>query len=216
MAARRDSERTQERILDALARIIVRNGLAAVGVNSLSREAGCDKVLIYRYFGDLDGVYRAYAERGDIWHTTAEILAGIDPTRTSLSDALKLCLRHHAIEIRKRPLTLAVLGAELSQRTQLVVALEAVRERRANAITVWLAEHYEAPPGVDIQTIGLLLSAAINYLAVRARTIRVMSGVPIKTHEDWERLLAAADQIIDGVFSRVHHKARVRGAAGND
>jgi AcrR family transcriptional regulator len=200
IAARRDSEDTKERILDALARIIVRDGLAAVGVNSLSREVGCDKVLIYRYFGDLDGVYRAYAERGDIWHTAEELLAGIDPARASLADAVKQCLRNHALGIRRRPLTTAVLAAELSERTPLVAALEAVRERRANAVMAWLAKHYEAPPGLDLPAIGLLLSAAMNYLAIRARHIRVMSGVPIKTQDDWERLLSSADRIIDSVL----------------
>ena len=201
IAARRDSEETKSRILDALARIIVRDGLGAVGVNSLSREAGCDKVLIYRYFGDLDGVYRAYAERGDIWHTTEELLAGIDPAETSLPYAIKRCLRNHALGIRRRPLTIAVLAAELSERTPLVTALESVRERRANALTAWLAKHYEAPPGLDFPAIGLLLSAAINYLATRARHTRVMSGVPIKTDADWERLLNAADRIVDSVFA---------------
>jgi hypothetical protein len=94
-----------------------------------------------------------------------------------------------------------VLAAELSDRTPLVAALEAVRERRAIAVMEWLAQHYEAPPGLDLPAIGLLLSAAVNYLAIRARQIRVMSGVPIKTQGDWERLLGAADHIIDAVFS---------------
>ena len=81
IAARRDSGETKTRILDALARVIVRDGLAATGINALAREAGADKVLIYRYFGDLDGVYRAYAERSDFlvlerrdagWHRAFE------------------------------------------------------------------------------------------------------------------------------------------------
>ena len=49
--------------------------------------------------------------------------------------------------------------------------------------------------------IGLLLSAAVNYLAIRARHIRVMSGVPIKTQGDWERLLSSADLVIDAALS---------------
>ena len=55
----RDSDAMRARILEAVGRMIVRDGLAAIGVNALAREAGCDKVLIYRYFGDLEGVYAA-------------------------------------------------------------------------------------------------------------------------------------------------------------
>jgi AcrR family transcriptional regulator len=201
IAARRNSEETKARILASLARIIARDGLGAVGVNTLAREAGADKVLIYRYFGDLDGVYAAYAERGDFWWTCAELIEGIDPATTSLAGAVKLCLRRHALAIRARPVTLAVLAAEPTERTPLVIALEAVRERRSLELSAWLGQHYVLPRDIDLAAISLLLSAAINYLAARSRKIRVMSGVPIQSDDDWRRLLAALDQIVDRLFA---------------
>ena len=201
IAARRDAEETKARILAALGTILLRDGLGAVGINLLARAAGCDKVLIYRYFGDLDGVYAAYAEASDFWYSNATMTAGIDPTLLSLADALKLCLRRHASEIRARPVTLAVLAAEPSLRTPLVVALETVRERRANELTVWLGARYSMPIGLDLPAIALLIAAAVNYLAARARSITVMSGVPIKTDQDWDRLLHAIDRIVDGVLA---------------
>jgi AcrR family transcriptional regulator len=202
IAARRDAGETKARILEALGHIIIRDGLGAVGINALAREAGADKVLIYRYFGDLDGVYRAYAEQSDFWYSSAEMMAGIDASKTALPEAIKLLLRRHATGIRKRPVTLAVLAAEPALRTPLVVALEEVRERRALELMAWLAQHYQPPPGIDLEAIGLIISGAFNYLAARARNIRVMSGVGIRTDQDWDRLFKAMDQIVDGVFSR--------------
>jgi AcrR family transcriptional regulator len=200
IAARRDPEETRVRILDALGRIILRDGLGAVGVNLLAREAGADKVLIYRYFGDLDGVYAAFAERTDFWWSCAELTEGLDGQGLSLAGAIKACLRRHAAAIRRRPVTLAVLAAEPALRTPLVVALEDVRERRSLELMVWIGERYPAPVGVDAAAVSMLLSAAINYLAARSRSIRVMSGVAIKTDADWERLMAAMDRIVEGVF----------------
>ncbi|HRW79035.1 MAG TPA: helix-turn-helix domain-containing protein, partial [Candidatus Sabulitectum sp.] len=55
----RDSEKTREAIMDALERILTREGFTGVGVNALAREAGVDKVLIYRYFGSLEGLLAA-------------------------------------------------------------------------------------------------------------------------------------------------------------
>ncbi len=200
VSARRDPEETKARILDALARLILRDGLAAVGVNALARETGADKVLIYRYFGDLDGAYRAFAERGDFWYRAEDLLAGVDPARMTLADAVKLSLRRHAAEIRKRPVTLAVLAAEPANRTALVIALEDIREKRALEIAEWLAAQYRIPRGLDIEAIAALLAAALNYLAARSRKIRVFSGVKIKSDADWERLLKAVDRLVDGVF----------------
>jgi AcrR family transcriptional regulator len=196
----RDAEAMRERILTAIDRMVMRDGLAGVGVNALAREAGCDKVLIYRYFGDLDGVYAAYAARSDFWWAVDELTAGIDPGRATLAEALKQILRRHAQAIRARPLTLAVMAAEPLERSALVIALEAVRERRSLALSEWIAEHFRAPAGVDLEAVGMILGAALNYLAVRARTIRVMSGVPIKTDQDWDRICAAADALIDALL----------------
>jgi hypothetical protein len=128
------------------------------------------------------------------------MLDGIEPSRVTLPQAIKLCLRRHASEIRRRPVTLAVLAAEAAQRTPVVIALEDVRERRATELVAWLAAHYELPQGFDLEAIAMLLGAAINYLAARSRTICVMSGVGIKNDKDWDRILAAADQIVDRIF----------------
>lgn len=190
----------RERILAAMDQIIVRDGLSAVGVNALAREAGCDKVLIYRYFGDLSGLYEAFAQRSDFWWSIEDLVEGITPKRVRLAIAMKQILRRHAIAIRSRPTTLSILAAELDQRTPLVIALESVREKRSLALAKWVTEHYRIPAEVDFATVSMLLGVSINYLATRARKIRVMSGVSIKTDNDWERILTAIDHLIDGVL----------------
>jgi AcrR family transcriptional regulator len=199
IAARRDPEETRARILDALSRILLRDGLAGVGVNALAREAGCDKVLIYRYFGDLDGVYRAFASSREFWWTVEDLTHDIEPSRISGPAAMKLFLRRHTEAIRSRPVTQAVLAEEAATRTPLVIALETVREERALALGSWIVKHLAFPGGIDFPAISLILSSATTYLAVRARKIRVMSGVLIKSEEDWKRVYSALDAIIDGL-----------------
>jgi AcrR family transcriptional regulator len=199
-SAARDSDAMRARILAAVGKMIVRDGLAAIGVNALAREAACDKVLIYRYFGDLEGVYSAYAAQSDFWWNVDELTRGIDPSRAPAAEAMKTLLRRHAHALRARPVTLAVLAAELVDRTPLVVALEALRERRALELSGWIGAHYRLPATADVEAVGMLLGVAVNYLAVRARTIRVMSGVKIRTDGDWERIFAAIDAMIDGVL----------------
>ncbi len=142
------------RILAAVGALIMRDGLAGVGINALARAAGCDKVLIYRYFGDLDGVYAAYAAKSDFWWTVEDLTEGLDPSRTSLAAALKTMLRRHAEALRARPITLAVLAAELTNRTALVVALETLRERRALQASAWIGERYRLPPGLDFEAVS--------------------------------------------------------------
>jgi len=195
----RDSAATRQRILDAVGRIVVRDGVAAVGVNALAREAGCDKVLVYRYFGGLDGVYAAFAEQSDFWWSLDELTRGLDPVALGLAATLKAILRRHARALRRRPTTLAVLAVELAERTPLVAALEAARERRALELNAWLARNFKLPDKTDLEATITLIGVAFNYLAVRAGATPVMGGVGIASDADWERLFAAADALIDAV-----------------
>lgn len=196
----RDRAKTEKAILDAVSRLILRDGLSGVGINALAREAGVDKVLIYRYFGDLDGLYRAYAEHGDFWWSVEEMLAATEGA-TDAADALKRGLRHHAAAMRMRPVTLAVIAAEPANRTALVVALEEVREKRSIELMRMEAKRNGGWGDVDIAAVTALLAAAIDYLAARALKIRVYGGVEIKTDKNWERVLAAVDAMIDGLFA---------------
>lgn len=205
----RDREKTEAAILDAVGRLILRDGLSGVGINAVAREAGADKVLIYRYFGDLDGLYSAYAEGGDFWWTVEDMLAAAGGA-TTLGEALKAGLRHHAAEMRKRPVTLAVIAAEPANRNALVIALEEVRERRSLDLMKEIATRYGMPEGADIAALTGLLAAAIDYLLARARTIRVFGGVEIKTEQNWERLFATIDAMIDGVLAPARPKGRKR------
>ncbi len=188
------------RVLAALCAMIVRGGLSSVGVNALAREAGCDKVLIYRYFGDLDGVYQEFAEGHDFWWTVDELVHEIDPARMPRTRALQILMRRHAEAIRKRPTTLAILASELTGRSSLVLALEEVRERRSLELIAWIGQRFELPATVDLPAISMLLGVALNYLAARARDVKVMSGVAIGEATDWERIFAAIDTLIAGVL----------------
>jgi len=60
-------DQTRERILDAAKRVLAETGYARFGVNAVAREAGCDKVLIYRYFGGVEGLAEAMGDSLTFW-----------------------------------------------------------------------------------------------------------------------------------------------------
>ena len=63
----KDREKTEQKILDAVSRIVTAKDFDALGINAVADEAGVAKVLIYRYFGDLDGLLKAWALQTHYW-----------------------------------------------------------------------------------------------------------------------------------------------------
>jgi TetR/AcrR family transcriptional repressor of mexJK operon len=59
---------TEGRILDAARELFFREGFSAVSTDRLSKEAGVSKTSIYKYFGDMAGVFAAVVTReGDAY-----------------------------------------------------------------------------------------------------------------------------------------------------
>ena len=58
----KDRSATEKRILMAGRTLLAEEGFQNFGINAVARKAGCDKQLVYRYFGGLDGLADAIGE----------------------------------------------------------------------------------------------------------------------------------------------------------
>jgi AcrR family transcriptional regulator len=191
-ARQRDRGATAERILAAVGEVLARDGFAALGVNAIAREAGVDKVLIYRYFGGLPELLRAWGASGRFWPTPEELL-GDDPNgmlALPLAERYALFFDRFIDALRARPLTVEILAAEIVERNELTVILEAEREQwGAQAETLFGGADFARLP--HLRGITLLLVAGVMYLLVRARKIRIYGAIDLHTDAGWEALKAA-------------------------
>jgi len=183
--AERNRTQTKQRFLDGLHNLLVRDGLKAVGINAIAREAKADKALIYRYFGGLDGLFSDYVSQSFIWWRPEDLLAGED-SPTSPEKWLERVIRGQVQFLRTHPETLALLAWEPIERNALVIALERVRKKRTQELAALLRPHFEEHPNADlIDKASTLVSASIHYLAVRGRTIKTFGTLDIKSDQGW-------------------------------
>ena len=161
---------TEQRILDAVETLLLTKGFSEVGINAISREAGCDKVLIYRYFGGLDGLLERFATDKDLWWNIDEIIQeNMDEiTQYSLAQYLDLLLRRHIKAVQQRPLTQEIMTWEMSDNNPLTVALHKVRSEQGMLLVKKVRLHF-SQPNIDIGGILGIFGAAINYLLIRTR-----------------------------------------------
>jgi AcrR family transcriptional regulator len=194
----RDVEATKRRLVDAVGAILARDGFSRLGVNAIAAEAQTDKALIYRYFGGLPELFEAYAESTSFWPTVEEMAGGpvesLAPVPRAERWARAIAL--YIAELRKRPLSQEILAWELSERNEVTARLESVRERRSMALLKALA--HDVPPSTDVAAIAALFGAAVHYLLLRARKIRIFNGIDLRTDEGWARIERAAQAMVLG------------------
>jgi len=197
----RDRAGTEARILAAVGEVLARDGFGGIGINAIAKQAAVDKVLIYRYFGGLPELLRAWGASGRFWPRVADLL-GDDPAALLAQPAAERYARfleHFVDELRRRPLTLAILAAEVSERNELTTILEAEREQ-------WGAEAARVLGGPGFQSsrhagpVTLLLVAGVQYLLLRSRHIRIFGGVDIQSDAGWDEIKQALRALATQLF----------------
>ncbi|MES2723287.1 MAG: TetR/AcrR family transcriptional regulator [Pseudomonadota bacterium] len=183
----KDRAATESRILAAARRLIGRDGFAGFGLNALAAEAGCDKVLIRRYFGDLDGVLTALGGDVGFWIGDPDVVApegGYGARMAGLFEA-------YADALAADPVLQRVLSWELVEAS---VPLRRLDEARGRAMGTWMQAakgDAVAPPGLDAPAINAVLLAALHYLTLRTRTLEGFAGLDLATPEGQARIRAA-------------------------
>ncbi len=166
----RSREQTSQRILQALSSLLLEQGFPAVGINAIARTAGCDKVLIYRYFDGMEGLLQEFAAQNDLWWDVDEIIteSAADCAGIALNDYLQTLLGRYVEAIEARPLTLEIMAWEMSEENYLTRELQRIRSESGMQLVKRVRELYDQPT-VDIGgTLGVF-GAAVNYLVIRTR-----------------------------------------------
>jgi AcrR family transcriptional regulator len=192
----RNRPATEAKLRGAVEALLVEGGFAALTPSAVGRRAGVDKMLIYRYFGDLPGLIRSIAFGPDFF-PTFEDLCGDD----SVADLLALPIGVRASRILdrnvrallKRPVVLELMVWELVERNDLTAIMEEARESLGLRL---LAELF--PDVTDrgrLAAVSAVLSAGVTYLALRRRKIRWYSGVDLKSEDGWSQIAAAITEM---------------------
>lgn len=193
-ATTRDRDRTTRQLIEAVGRVLARDGFERCGVNAVAREAGLDKVLIYRYFDGMAGLLTAYGESNTFWPTVDEILGeNRCALALPLGERLEMILAALLDALRSRPETLAIMAWELVQQNPLTDRLAEVREKWGRELIAISAFDADAQGQLGEDGIALtnLVVAGIQYLLLRARTVAEYGGLPLNSDEGWQRIRRA-------------------------
>src|SRR5580698_8058785 len=189
---RRNRSQTEGRLRQAVEDLLVEGGFGALTPSAVARRAGVDKMLIYRYFGDLAGLVRAIAFAPDFF-PTFEDLCGNDSVAALLALSVGAraarILDRNARALMQRPVVLELMVWELVERNELTAIMEEARE------TLGLRLLGELFPDVAdksrLMAMSAVLSAGVAYLALRRRKIRWFSGVDLRSDEGWNARASA-------------------------
>lgn len=181
--------------MDAVERLAVRDGFESCGVNAIAHEAGVDKVLIYRYFGGVDGLLSAVIAERAGWPSAHSPVA---TTPDSPGSGLAAALIDVARDIRARPLAQHAVAweATLHADHDITKPITNGREAGLSALGDAMREAHAVPPRFDLEAVGALVTAGLTTLATRAGSDVPYFGLHMHQDADWRRIEKAAATIL--------------------
>lgn len=191
----RDKERTKVKILKAVGEVIEQHGTDKVGINLIARAAGVNKVLIYRYFGGVEGVMEQYVKTGEYTSTTSlEFIDNIEiPSQENRGKAWSGILLAAMDDLRERKATRDLIRWEIGSGKPV---LANVRNEVANRMMEKVGQFKNYP---DTGALITLVMSGIYYLTVSADFRDEIMDVNLKSEEGWQRI----EKVIEDLFAGI-------------
>ncbi len=203
----RDRVQTERRIIDAVSRIVEKKGINFVGINAVSREAEVSKVLIYRYFDDLEGLLTAWAEEHSYWMQTAKELDYDEVSTLSLEEKRRLTFeifRRQIFGLRDNSIMRELLRWQMHEKNSICTRISEETEKKGLALTH--AMQTDLKTEMDVEALIAVITAGVTYLGIISDTIPVFNGVNLQTKKGLERIAYAAAELSDHIFLSANNK----------
>lgn len=206
---KRNKNLSKKKLLDAVGNIICRDGFQKIGINAIAKEAGLDKVLIYRYFGDLNGLLKEYVAQKDYWLSQAGLLKQViqnTKPETLKEMTSKMFMGLYDALLKSREFQEITLW-EMVERNELIDAFH----RQRDEVTTALLKEYEQKfenTEVDLQAISVIISGGLYYMALQSRMNEEINGLNIKDKEGLERIEKSIRLMIDLVLTEAENKKK--------
>lgn len=193
--AERDREATERRLLDTIGRMINEIGFEKIGINAVAAQSGVSKILIYRYFGSMEGLMTAYIRQHDFWINFPHEI----PERNQLPAFLKKMFREQIEQLRSNPTLKRLYRWELSSDNDMIVKLRQQRES-AGIRRIEEVSRLTGYPQQELATLASLITASITYLVMLEEFCPVYNGIPLNDDAGWQQIIQGIDALIDKTF----------------
>jgi AcrR family transcriptional regulator len=197
----KDREVTEQKIIEAVGRVICRGGYERVDINAVAKEAGVSRMLIYRYFGDLDGLLSEFARQKDYWlKLNVSFKEQLDRTDFDHLQSFSTELFIGQLrDLRANRELQELIRWSLAEKRPFIQEIDAQREKVGIEI---IQSVISKLPSTDLDIkalIGLLISG-LYYIVLRSSTTDVFNGIDLSSENGWGEIETGITQFFDLLF----------------
>lgn len=194
---KRDSER---RLIKAVNRIIEEDGFSKVRINHIARVAECDKVLIYRYFGGLEGLLSAWAKENDYYTAALDLFMSEaqNANKDQIRELTKKVLLSQLHFLQENRVMQELIIWELTGQSKFKTVKD-IREQNGYKLQQVLT-NIAGVENKDINLYITVLVTSIELIVLKTREYPLFNGVDFSRSESWSKYETVLTNYVDMLF----------------
>lgn len=198
-----DKERTKQKFVDAVGKIIRTKGYTALGINKIAEVAGVNKKLIYVYFGGVNKLIETYIKQQDYWMSSSLdneslVKEHSEDYAERLAPALLIKQFEHIFknkEIQK------ILTWEIVEKNKLMRKIADERELLGSELFK-LTDPLFKNTNIDLRASYAIMVAGIYYLILHSSVNgSTFCEIDISKEDDRRRIFKELNRMITSVYN---------------
>ncbi|WP_183557508.1 TetR/AcrR family transcriptional regulator [Mucilaginibacter sp. SP1R1] len=200
----KNKELTKRKLVIAVGELLKSEGYKGLGVNRIAKQAGVNKKLIYRYFGNVNFLIETYVIENDYWLKFSKlILESIEKESPAsiqafIADVLKNQFSYFLNEKEMQRLILW----EISTNSPLMNSIHNARESAGQGLLELTDLHFKNNT-VNFRAIAALLVGGIYYIVLHMQSnAGQFCDLDISSENAQAEVMRAIDQIVGWAFEK--------------
>jgi len=197
----RDKEKTKQKLLAAVGRILRTKGYSGLKVSKIAAVAGYDKKLIYEYFGSTDKLIDEYLKSQDYWSNVENSNIEIDLSDGG-NELAKITLLNQFESMKRNKEFQKIILWELSENRAILKKLADQREEIGEVMFKNITDpFFGKEKDKRFRAIMALLISGVYYLNIHtANNGSTFCGLDMKSDEGRKEIEKAISYLLDATY----------------
>lgn len=202
---KKDKEETKRKLILATGEIFMTKGYFGLKASKIAYAAGVSKTLIYRYFGNVEELFKVYLAQKDFWISMQTQLQAMLEANVhdSGKEFTKRALESQILYVFQNKEMQEIMRWQISRPNDIARGLADARERVGEEL-LNIIEPYFKDSGVNFRAFLAVIVPGIYYLVLNAKVNgSSFCGIDINKLEDMKEIQKAVSQIVEWSYSNV-------------
>lgn len=201
---KKDKEETKKKLIHATGEIFMRKGYSALRASKIAYVAGVSKTLIYRYFGNVQELFKTYIFQKDYWismegHVDELLEANKHDAGRELAKATLTSQMEYFRDSKEMQ---QIMRWQITEPNDISRSLADARERLGEDM-LGLADPYFKKSGVNFRALLAVIVAGIYYLILNAKVNgSSFCGIDVNKEDDFREVQKALKLLVDMAYDK--------------